>query len=158
MNEQLLGTMTMLVIVGIICAVVRQFFHWISNAKPTPDPWGEEVERELQSPDARELCHRCLTPQPDRGWFCENCGASIGPYNNYMPYVHVFSQGEVLRAGTHDHLRPSFLIIMGYVLFSFAAFAICAPIYLFFVIRHLSRQPKPSSDKIVGQTQNFGEL
>jgi len=137
------------IILGIVCGVIYGFIRWCMCAKPTPDPWGPEVEREMQEPEARELCHRCLTPRPDRGWFCENCGAAVGPYNNYMPYVDIFSQGEVLRAGTHDHLRRSVFVIVGYVLLSLAMYAILAPIYLFFVIRNLMRENGRSDDEAV---------
>ncbi len=149
-KEAILGmTLEQLVLFGVLCAVGYRIIRWFRDAKLTPDPWGPEVEREVQDAEARELCHRCLTPQPERGWFCEHCGASIGPYNNYMPYVDVFAQGEVLRAGTRDHLRPSFFIILGYVIVSLAMYSIFAPIYLFFVIRHLHGQNEQSNDEVV---------
>jgi hypothetical protein len=64
-----------------------------------------------------------------------------------MPYVDVFAQGEVLRAGTHGHLRRSPLIIVGYVLLSFAMYFILAPIYLFFLIRNLVEQEEQTDEE-----------
>src|SRR5262245_47559850 len=107
-------------------------FRWFTQpTSPSPDPWGPEVEQTLHDSELPALCHRCLTPQDDHSWFCSTCGASVGPYNNYMPFVYVFSQGEVLRAGVTDHIRRSPLTVAGYLLYSVASYAVFAPLYWF---------------------------
>ncbi|MGB7749024.1 MAG: hypothetical protein WBN75_17235 [Verrucomicrobiia bacterium] len=72
----------------------------------------------MKEPEAVEVCHHCFNQQPPSAWFCEHCGSAVGPYNNWMPYLHIFSAGEVLRNGVMDKLRPNVLIISGYLLFS----------------------------------------
>jgi len=61
------------------------------NAQP-PNPWSDEDQEAVNRPDAVRVCHRCLTPQEHLGWFCPECGAATGPYNNCMPFLHILSQ------------------------------------------------------------------
>ncbi len=68
-----------------------------------------------------------------------HCGAAVGSYNNWMPYVYVFSQGEILRNGVTDKLRVGPFIIMGYLLYSLLTYFIFAPIYWFFFFKNLRR-------------------
>ncbi|HZR20502.1 MAG TPA: hypothetical protein VFE51_24685 [Verrucomicrobiae bacterium] len=110
---------------------------WVIQAQPTADPWDAETGQALESDEARPLCHHCFTPQDHNGWFCPNCGATVGQYVNYLPYVYLFSQGEVLRAGVAEHLRRSPLIVCGYILLSLAFFPILAPVYWFFFVQNL---------------------
>jgi hypothetical protein len=48
-----------------------------------------------------------------------------------MPYVQIFSEGEVFRNGTSGRLRKSPLILIGYILISLGMYSFLAPIYLF---------------------------
>jgi hypothetical protein len=48
-----------------------------------------------------------------------------------MPYVYLFSQKEVLRAGVTERLRHTPLIVIGYILLSLGFFTVLWP--LFFV-------------------------
>ena len=128
------------VVFFLVCGVViYRAIVWIMDAKPSADPWDAETEEALKSDEVTPLCHHCLTPQRHNGWFCPNCGATVGQYVNYLPYVVLFSQGEVLRAGVLEHLRRSPLIVIGYILLSLAflpvlavLFFIWAPVYWFF--------------------------
>src|SRR5258708_35622647 len=106
------------------------------QAPRTDDPWGKETDESVNQEEAVPLCHHCLTPQEHDGWFCPECGATVGPYFNYMPYVYVFAQGEALRAGVTERLRRSPLIVIGLVLFSFTVFAPIAPIYWFLLFKN----------------------
>lgn len=135
-NEHIL---TVLLILGFCAVVAYRLILWVINAPRTPDPWDKDIEEAVNREDAVVLCHHCLTPQEHNGWFCPNCGATVGPYCNYMPYVYVFSQGEVLRAGVTERLRRNPLITIGFVLFSISIFAIAAPVYWFFLFRNLRR-------------------
>jgi hypothetical protein len=131
--------MDLLVAIGIMCAIAYWAVRWVGSAPITVDPWGAEIERLIQEDETPALCHRCLTPQKDNAWLCPECGSAVGPYNNYMPYVVLFSQGEVYRAGVMDHVRPSILVVCGYLAYSVMGYVIFAPIYWYFLYRNLSR-------------------
>jgi hypothetical protein len=98
-------------------------------------PWSDEIQAEIERPDAVRVCHRCLTPQEHLGWFCPECGAATGPYNNCMPFVYIFSQGEVLRAGVNEKMKFARWVYPAYFLAGFCAFFIFAPIYWVWLIR-----------------------
>ena len=139
-NEQVL---LVLVLLGFVATAIYLFVVWVMEAPRTADPWDKETELQLQDEHALPVCHHCFTPQQHSGWFCPECGATVGPYANYMPYIYVFSQGEVLRAGVTEPLRPTFLIVAGYVLLSLGTFAIAAPFYWFVLFRHLWQKRQP---------------
>jgi hypothetical protein len=106
----------------------------------SPDPWNKEIDKALHEPEAVEVCHRCFDPVTPGSWFCEHCGCAVGPYNNLMPYIAVFSEGEVLRNGVNDKLRQNALIVAGYVLVSLNFYLVFAPIYWILLFRNLKRQ------------------
>lgn len=123
--------------VGFLLLVgLWQLITWVREAPTKPDPWDAEVERKLEEPEAVEICHRCFNQQPPNAWFCEHCGSAIGPYNNWMPYLHIFSTGEVLRNGIMDKLRPNVFTISGYLLLSihFLLLTIIRPHIVFWVL------------------------
>jgi hypothetical protein len=103
-------------------AALWRLIVWVRDAPQTPDPWDAEVEQKLQEPETREICHRCLTPQEPNGWFCKRCGSAVGPYNNLMPFLNVFSEGEVLRNGISGRFRNRPLIVIGYILITLRFF------------------------------------
>jgi hypothetical protein len=112
---------------------------WVREAPRKPDPWDAEIDHQMDAPEAVEICHRCFSPQPRSAWFCEHCGSAVGPYNNMMPYLNAFSEGEVLRNGATDRLRTNPLIITGYLLFSLSTYFVLAPIFWFFLFKNLKR-------------------
>jgi hypothetical protein len=124
---------------------VRQIVIWLNEPPSSPDPWDTETDKAVRQPDAVPVCHRCLTPQSPCGWFCPTCGSAVGPYNNYMPYVYIFSEGEVLRNGVTDRMRIGLLTGVGYFLVSLD-YLFFAPIYWFFLVRNFrrARQPEPT--------------
>jgi hypothetical protein len=126
--------------------VVYRLIQWVREASPTPDPWDAKTEEDIQKPDIIQVCHRCSTPHSPTQWFCEHCGAAVGDYNNVMPYVDVFSQGEVLQNGTHDRMRKKPLIIIGYLLYTFSAFTLLAPVYWIFLFKNLYRHRDDDTD------------
>jgi 4-amino-4-deoxy-L-arabinose transferase-like glycosyltransferase len=132
-------------VVFLLLAGLWRLIAWVREAPSKPDPWNADVEHQLEEPEAVEVCHHCLTQQPPNAWFCEHCGSAVGPYNNMMPYLNVFSEGEVVRNGAADRLRSKPLIIAGYLLFSLSACAFFAPIFWFFFFKNLkrSREEKP---------------
>jgi hypothetical protein len=126
-------------VVFLVLAGMWRFIIWVREAPQKPDPWDAEVERRLDEPEAVEICHHCFNPQTPNAWFCEHCGSAVGPYNNMMPYLNVFSEGEVLRNGATDRLRHNPLIIAGYLLVSLNVYAVFAPIFWFFLFKNLKR-------------------
>lgn len=103
---------------GMALYLLWRLIVWIRDAPVRPDPWEAEVQRQLNDPETLEICPHCSMPQPPTAWFCEHCGRAVGPYNNLMPYVQVFSEGEVLRNGTSGRLRKGLLVPIGYILIS----------------------------------------
>jgi hypothetical protein len=107
-----------LAIGGFLLIGLWRLIAWVRDAPVTPDPWDSTVEQKLQEPETREVCPHCLTEQPPTAWFCRRCGRAVGPYNNVMPYLQIFSEGEVFRNGTSERMRKSPLIPIGYFLIS----------------------------------------
>ncbi len=122
-------------------AAFWRFFLWIREAPVTPDPWDVETQQKISEPDAQEICPHCSTPQPPDVWFCAHCGRAVGPYNNLMPYLQVFSEGEVLRNGTSGQFRKRPLILIGYLLITASTFAFLAPIYWLSLFLNWNRPP-----------------
>ena len=134
-----------LVIGGLGLAVLAfgllwRVFLWAVKAPTSPDPWDKEIENAVHEPEAVEICHRCFDPVLPGAWFCKRCGCAVGPYNNMMPYIIIFSQGEVLRNGINDKLPRNALVIFGYLLFSLSSYLVFAPIYWILFFRNLKRQ------------------
>jgi hypothetical protein len=126
-------------------AVLAFVFLWRAFVRArqvpkSPDPWDEEIENAMHQPDAVEVCHRCFEPVSPCSWFCEHCGRGVGPYNNLMPYIDLFSEGEVLRNGVNDNMRRSALVVAGYLFVSLNLYLFFAPIYWVLLFRHLKRQ------------------
>jgi len=133
--------LTALVLLGICATAVYVFVLWVMEAPRTVNPWGKDIDEVVNRDDAIPVCHHCFTPQPHNGWFCPECGAIVGAYCNYMPYLYIFSEGEVLRAGVTERMRRVPLIVIGYIAVSIGMFAAAAPIYWFFLFKNLTRSP-----------------
>ncbi len=135
--ERLVGEVAL----GVLAVVIlwRGLLR-VGRIPASPDPWGKEIEKSLHEPEAVEVCHRCFDPVTPGSWFCGHCGCAVGPYNNWMPYVNVFSEGEILRNGANDKLRPSALVIAGYLIVTLHLYTVFAPIYWVFLFRNLKRQ------------------
>jgi hypothetical protein len=132
---------------GFVLVGLWRLIVWIRHAPHTPDPWGFEVEESLQQADATPICHRCLTPHQTDARFCEHCGSAVGTYNNWLPYIYIFSQGEVLRNGVTDKLRARPLTVIGYLIYSLGNYFILAPVYWFFFFKNLKRLKELPEDK-----------
>ncbi len=144
-----------LVVLGIVVVALYRVVLWLMEAERTADPWGEEIDKALEQDDAVPVCHHCLTPQRHNGWFCPECGATVGPYCNYLPFVYLFSQGEVVRAGVTERFRRSPLIVVGLVLFplamSLSAFSgfiglVLTLAYWFVLMEHMRHRDTAGTD------------
>jgi len=129
------------VVVGLLCLwrLGVAVADWTRRLPVPPDPWGPELTAELKSQDCVPVCLRCFTPQEHDRWFCPECGAAVGPYNNTLPYIYIFSQGEVLSTGVYRDIRPSALVIGGYLLLSICEYGVFAPVYWWRLFRNLRR-------------------
>jgi hypothetical protein len=128
---------------GLVLAGGWRVIVWVRNAPIRPDPWDAEFEQKMQDPDTPQTCHHCSTPQPPGAWFCDHCGSAVGDYNNLMPFVHVFSEGEVFRNGTSGQFRNRPLILVGYCLMSIGVFSFFAPIYWISMLLNSNRPDRP---------------
>jgi ribosomal protein L40E len=140
-------------VAGLTIAGLWRLIAWVRDAPVTPNPWDAEVEQKLAEPETVEVCRRCLTKQPPDAWFCAHCGSAVGPYNNLMPYVSVFSEGEVFRSGASGRLRASPLIVCGYLILSLTTLGFFAPIYWIYFLKN---QQRMKAEKL-GATTASGE-
>ncbi len=142
-----------LILLAAIFVGIYWFRRWIMECPPTSNPWGKEIEELLNRWETLPLCDKCLARQEHAGWFCPECGSTFGPYCNYLPYVVIFSQGEVLRSGTMQRLRKSGpVILLGYVLFAFGTMAMLAPVYWIVLFVNWARDTAPCGEP--DQSQN----
>ncbi len=118
---------------------------------PAPDPWPPDVEDAIQAPDAVEVCHHCFAPTADSRWFCPQCGAAVGPYNNWMNYVYIFSIGEVLRSGVGPEARYSSLTAPGYIVIGLLQYGLFSPFYFVRLFLNWRRLSKAGAEPPGGQ-------
>ena len=121
----------------ILAEQFRRFRIWW--LKTSPNPWPEELDAAVEERDSKMICPRCSTPQSDRAWFCPKCGAAVGPYNNTMPFLTIFSMGEMLRAGTGSQLKKSPLVFVGFLSVGLTQYLLFAPFFLYRFIRNWCR-------------------
>ncbi len=119
-----------LAIGGLAVGFFWRLIVWVRDAPVTPDPWNAVTEEKLSAPETEQACHHCSTPQNNTSWFCPHCGTAVGPYNNLMPYIFIFSEGEVLRNSLNHHFRNRPLIMIGYVLVALGMTPILTYTYL----------------------------
>ncbi|NQU09574.1 hypothetical protein HQ590_02190 [bacterium] len=137
-REYLLAAIVLLVI-GL-ALLIRWLTRALARIQPRPNPWGPEIDETLAQPDATPVCHRCFTPQPELpGWFCPCCGGAIGPDNNWMAYLQIFSIGEVLSTGTFHRFRVNGWTLTGFLLLSIGQYQVFAPVYWFWLCRNVRR-------------------
>jgi len=97
------------------------------------------MDREVRAPEAVPVCHRCFLPleYESSRWFCFDCGAAVGPYNNILPFIRIFSMGEVLRSGVRPEAPFTTFTVCGYVLVGYTQFWLLSPLYIFRLCRNL---------------------
>ena len=126
--------------------IIASRFKAFWTAPVLPDPWPREVEDAVRSPEALPVCHRCLTPQDSPTWFCPECGTAVGPYNNIMPYLYIFSLGEVFRSGVEREARFTRLTVPGYILLALTEMPFLAPLYCLRLFLNWRKVAKARSD------------
>jgi len=140
------GTVALLGLLILAGFLIVAFYKWISGGSRSPDPWDQESFALPPDEEATVLCHRCLVPNSPGADFCENCGAPVGEYTNYLPFPYLFSVGYLLRSGTSGEFKRTRFTVLGFVILSLAEYAFFAPVYLYqFFMRGLARKPSPPS-------------
>ncbi len=119
---------------------------WCSQE--TPDPWPAELDAAVRSPDAVPVCHRCMKPCDRAVWFCPECGAAIGPFNNSMPYLQLFSIGEALRSGVGPEAHFSAFRTLAYLSIGLVQYTLFAPLYFIRLYRNYKRLQAAGSDDL----------
>jgi hypothetical protein len=120
------ATVVAVALLIVLTFAIHRLIQHCRQLVPKPDPWDTEVEASLDSQDATPVCHRCFTEHEANTLFCPKCGTAVGDYNNVLPWINVFSEGEVLRNSLFDRLRVNMLTVIGFFLFSIAFAAITA--------------------------------
>ena len=136
-------TIATLAAVGVGVVLLIRAGRWFFSGPLKPDPWSEQMSVALDEPESTPVCHRCLTEQSGVAHFCPHCGASVGECNNLLPFEQIFSEGEVFRNGATLTVRPSFLVIAGYLLLSLMAYMIFAPVFWYFLFQNMLRRREP---------------
>ena len=62
-------------------------------------------------------------------WFCPVCGAAVGPYNNILPFIRIFSIGEALRSGVGPEAHFTPFRTVAYVAIGLTQYGVFAPLY-----------------------------
>lgn len=118
--------------------IVSRLKRWW-NA-PLHYPWPDELNEEVCGPDSARLCHRCFAAQEHLGWFCPECGTATGPYNNILPFIYIFSSGEVFRSGVTCNKKPAAYVTAGYLFLSVFEYMLFFPFYWYRFFRNRAKQ------------------
>ena len=124
--------------------VLYRLWLWLQETTVSPEPWGTEVDATLQGPEAVPVCLHCLAPQDQEGWFCRQCGSTVGQYNNYSPYLYIFSLGEALRAALSQPQRHLTWVRVGCFLVILSFAPIVLPVAFYYLVIK-SGQPAPEA-------------
>ena len=100
-----------------------------------PDPWDKEVDEQVRSFDAKELCLECLNPITPFEYLCPNCGWPCGKYVNQMPYLYIFAQGAFFRSGVDGTVRLNKKKILCLAFLATVIYSVFVPIYWFRLYR-----------------------
>lgn len=117
----------------------------------TPNPWPDELDDQVHAIDALPVCHRCFLPfeYHSQSYFCADCGASIGPFNNYMPLLRYYAMGEVMRSAVGPEAVLTTPCIIGYVLFMFTQTSLLFPIFIYRLCKNIGRLRTVTTDDTI---------
>lgn len=107
-------------ITALASIAVWRCIVWVRDAPVPEEPWGQEIDRQLQDDTAQPVCPRCLEPFADTDSWCPHCHITLNPWVNLDPYLFMFSVGELLRNGVSERFRIRPLIVIGYFIVPFA--------------------------------------
>ena len=125
--------------------ITSRFREWIRSFE-RPNPWPDELDIAIRAPDAVPICHHCMTPCDFPAWFCPTCGAAVGPYNNTMPYIYIFSIGEALRSGVGPEANLTPFRATAYVVMGLMQYWVFAPLYFIRLYRNYRKLKSKQSE------------
>ncbi len=133
----------LIAVVGVVGALGIILVRWILELLRDipPDPWPAELDQAVRRRDATPVCVECLSPQDARGWFCPHCGFPTGEYVPVLPYLYIFSWGELLRRGVTGPPDRNLGRVLGFAVFSMTQYSLFFPIYWFWLIRKCFGKP-----------------
>jgi len=129
-------------LVAVAVLTIYRAYLWYKSGPVAPDPWGSDIEATLQNGEATPLCTHCLEPQDHHGWFCPNCGASVGPDSPLLVPVQMYYLGHAFRAASGAFAKRNPLVILGYILVALKVFFILGVVYLVLFFVGLGKAPK----------------
>jgi hypothetical protein len=133
-----------------------RLFKWFCDAKPRPEPWGQEIEQQIHQPDAVPICTRCLEPHLAEARFCPNCGVPVDALVPFSPYLYLFAFGDMLRTGTTRKFQVNWITVLGFLLLPLAFLPLLlAFVYWFFFLRNLARLRSTSAMASPGETDSL---
>jgi len=135
--ESIVGTIS--IVAALAMLLIRKLQEVASNV--SPDPWPQEIDHEVKTPEAVPLCVDCLYPQDEDRWFCPHCGFPTGNYVTTMHYLHIFAMGEVLRRGVIGPPEKGPGRKMFFAIYSLSEYGPFAPIYWFWMVRKACGKP-----------------
>jgi hypothetical protein len=136
-REMLVGV---IVIIAFALYGLVQLLKRLTTGPIAPDPWDAETSAKLEDINMQVLCHRCLVPNEPLADFCENCGAPVGKYTNYLPFPQLFSIGHALRVGAQGEYKRSPMTVLGYFLLALGEYTVFAPVYWYWLFRKMPRK------------------
>lgn len=135
--EKLIGGIG--IVVGLAIIFIRWFLGLLRHVPA--DPWSPEIDQAVRKRDAVPVCVECLCPQEGHRWFCPHCGFPSGEYVTTMPYLYIFTYGELLRRGVTGPPDKSSGRFLGFAVFSAAQYSLFFPVYWFWLIRKACGKP-----------------
>jgi hypothetical protein len=139
MSEEESQMLPLVVSVALVVGIWL-LIKWLTGGRVKPEPWGMDVEARLQNEELPPTCPHCSATYSEADYFCPGCGESAGQYNNYSPYLYIFTLGDLLRRGTSERFQANWVTITGYLLLSFCYYTVFAPIYWVMLFINLRRQ------------------
>jgi len=126
------------------------FTGWIRKwweSLDVSNPWSEEIDKAARASDAIPICHHCTTPCELPVWFCPACGAAVGPYNNLLPFIRIFSIGEALRSGVGPEAHFTTFRTAAYISIGLVEYGVFSPLYFIRLYRNHLRLQKEQNQK-----------
>ena len=134
-NGELLVALITIIVLSLYAFV--RLLKRLTSGPVSPEPWDQETAAKLDDVSTKVLCHRCLVPNEPLADFCENCGAPVGKYTNYLPFPYLFSLGHTLRVGADGEYKRSPITTLGYFLLALGEYTIFAPVYWYWLFRRM---------------------
>ena len=131
----------MLLVMGVCSLMYREY-----EVKEPCDDLLEDDFWEKATP--LYFCGNCGSLFDDRRYFCESCGSSVGYYNNTMPFLWIFSLGDLLMYCVSPGFRGGRMNIAGVYLMTLGQYGPMA----FFYLYRMHKQIKQNR-----QTQNTNQ-